>query len=164
MHILLAFFMLIFMLNSLIKSLTKKIHFFRIDISTSILQTYFGCVLSITNDFRTIFCIYTWICDNFQKSLKISFCSIFPYQLRNYQLFFPDRKLWSNHYWNFVEWTQEMLSHTYHHPISCLDPIFEFVLKFSQISFFMHISLRATLKRSLRSCFQPRRQNFFIEF
>ena len=54
MHILLAFFMLIFMPNSLIKSLTKKIHFFKIDISTSIFQTYFGCVLSIPNDIRTI--------------------------------------------------------------------------------------------------------------
>ena len=57
MHILLAFFMLIFMPNSLIKSLRNKIHFFKIDISTSILQTYFGCVLSIPNDFRTIYWI-----------------------------------------------------------------------------------------------------------
>ena len=43
MHILLAFLKLIFKLNSLIKSLRKKIHFFKMDFSTSILQTYFGC-------------------------------------------------------------------------------------------------------------------------
>ena len=35
-----------------------------------------------------------------------------------------------------------MFLHTYHAPISCLDPIFEFAKKNSQISFFMHISLR----------------------
>ena len=57
MHILLAFFKLIFMPNSLIKSLRKKIHFFRIEFSTSIFQAYFGCALSIPNDFRTIFWI-----------------------------------------------------------------------------------------------------------
>ena len=57
MHILLAFLKLIFKLNSLIKSLRKKIHFFKIDFSTSIFQTYFGCALSIPNDFRTIFWI-----------------------------------------------------------------------------------------------------------
>ena len=50
MHILLAFLKLIFKLNSLIKSLRKKIHFFKIAFSTSILQTYFGCVLSIQRD------------------------------------------------------------------------------------------------------------------
>ena len=32
------------------------------------------------------------------------------------------------------------------------------------LSLFMHISLRETLKRSLRSCFQLVWQNFFIEF
>ena len=135
MHILLAFFMLIFMPNSLIKSLTKKVHFFRIHISTSIFQAYFGCAVSIPNDFRTIFWIQTWIFDTFQKSVKTAFCSIFPYQLRNYQLFFPDRKIWSNHYWNFVEWIQEMLSHTYHDPISCLDPIFDFAKKIFKFHF-----------------------------
>ena len=57
MHILLAFFKHFFMPNSLIKSLRKKIHFFKIHISTSIFQVYFGCVLSIPNDFRTIFWI-----------------------------------------------------------------------------------------------------------
>ena len=57
MHILLAFLKLIFKLNSLIKSLRKKIHFFKIAIPTSILQTYFGCALSIQNDFRAIFWI-----------------------------------------------------------------------------------------------------------
>ena len=44
-----------------------------------------------------------------------------------------------------------MLSHTYHDPISCLDLIFEFAKKNFQISFFMHVSLRETLKRSLKS-------------
>ena len=57
MHILLAFFKLIFMLNSLIKSLRKKIHFFKNAIPTSIFQTYFECALSIPNDFRAIFWI-----------------------------------------------------------------------------------------------------------
>ena len=57
MHILLRIFKLIFMLNSLIKSLTKKIHFFKNAIPTSIFQTYFGCALSIPNDFRAIFWI-----------------------------------------------------------------------------------------------------------
>ena len=129
MHILLAFFKLISMPNSLIKSLRKKIHFFKIEFSTSIFQAYFGCAFSIPNDFRTIFWIQTWIFDNFQKSVKTAFCSIFFYQLRKYQLFFLDRKIWSNHYWNFVEWIQEMLSHTYHDPILCLDLIFEFAKK-----------------------------------
>ena len=72
--------------------------------------------------------------------------------------------IWSNHHWNFVEWIQEMLSHTYHDPISCLDPIFEFAKKNFQIHIFMHISLRETLKRFLRACFRLRRQNFFVEF
>ena len=57
MHILLRIFKLIFMLNSLIKSLRKKIHFFKNAIPTSIFQTYFGCALSIPNDFRAIFWI-----------------------------------------------------------------------------------------------------------
>ena len=57
MHILLAFLKLIFKLNPLIKSLRKKIHFFKIAIPTSILQTYFGCALSILNDIKAIFWI-----------------------------------------------------------------------------------------------------------
>ena len=57
MHILLAFFKLIFMPNSLIKPLRKKIHFFRIEFSTSIFQAYFGCAFSIPNNFRRIFWI-----------------------------------------------------------------------------------------------------------
>ena len=57
MHILLAFLKLILKPNPLIKSLRKKIHFFEIAFSTSILQTYFGCALSIQNDFRAIFWI-----------------------------------------------------------------------------------------------------------
>ena len=58
MHILLRIFKHFFKPNSLIKSLKEKnIHFFRIDIPTSIPQTYFGCVLSIPNDFRIIFWI-----------------------------------------------------------------------------------------------------------
>ena len=131
MHILLRIFKLIFMLNSLIKSLRKKIHFFKNAIPTSIFQTYFGCALSIPNDFRAIFWIQTWIFDNFQKSVKTAFCSIFPYQLRMFHFFFPDRPIWSNHYWGCVKWIQQMLSHTYHDPISCLDPKIEFVNFFS---------------------------------
>ena len=57
MHILLAFLKLIFKPNPLIKSLRKKIHFFKIAIPTSILQTYFGCAFSIPNDIRAIFWI-----------------------------------------------------------------------------------------------------------
>ena len=57
MHILLRIFKLIFMPNSLIKSLRKKIHFFKNAIPTSIFQTYFGCALSIPNDIRAIFWI-----------------------------------------------------------------------------------------------------------
>ena len=57
MHILLRIFKRFFMLNSLIKSLRKKIHFFKIAIPTSILQTYFGCALSILNDIKAIFWI-----------------------------------------------------------------------------------------------------------
>ena len=53
--ILLAFFRLIFMPNSLIKSLRKTFHFFENAIPTSILQTYFGCFLSILNDIKAIF-------------------------------------------------------------------------------------------------------------
>ena len=79
--------------------------------------------------------------------------------MRIIHFFFSDRQMWSNHYWGGVEWIQEMLSHTYHDPISCLDLIFEFV-NFFLISFFMHILLRETLKRSLRSCFQLVWQNF----
>ena len=164
MHILLAFLKLIFKLNSLIKSLRKKFHFFEIAIPTSILQTYFGCALSIQNDIRAIFWIQTWIFDIFQKSLKTAFCSRFAYQLRIFHFFFPDRHIWPNHYWGCVEWIQEMLSHTYHDPISCLDPKIEFVKKNFQISLFMHISIRETLKRFLRGCFRLRRQIFFVEF
>ena len=57
MHILLAFLKLILKPNPLIKSLRKKFHFFKIAIPTSILQTYFGCALSIPNDFIAIFWI-----------------------------------------------------------------------------------------------------------
>ena len=150
MHILLRIFKLIFKLNSLIKSLRKKIHFFKNAIPTSIFQTYFGCALSIPNDFRAIFWIQTWIFDIFQKSVKTAFCSIFRYQLRTFHFFFPDRPIWPNHYWGCAE----MLLHTYHDPISCLDRKIEFAKFFFQISLFMHILLRETLKRPLRSCFQ----------
>ena len=132
MHNLLAFFKLIFKLFSLIKSLRKKFHFFKIHISTSILQVCFECALSIPKHFRTIFSTQTSNFVVFQKSWKSSFCSVFPYYSKGFHFFFPDREIWSNHYWKFVEWTQEMFSHTYHDLISCLDPIFEFAKKIFQ--------------------------------
>ena len=135
MHNLLAFFELIFKLFSLIKSLRKKIHFFEIHISTSIFQVCFECALLIPKHFRTIFATQTSTFVVFQKSWKCAFCSIFAYQLRIFHFFFPDRQIWSNHYWNFVEWIQEMLSHTYHDPISCLHPIFEFANFFFKFHF-----------------------------
>ena len=50
----------------------------------------------------------------FSKSCKSGFCSIFPYYRRRFHFFFPDRQIWSNHCWNFVEWIQEIFLHTYH--------------------------------------------------
>ena len=54
MHNLLAFLKLIFKLISLIKSLRKKFHFFKIHISTSISQVCFECALSTPKHLRTI--------------------------------------------------------------------------------------------------------------
>ena len=164
MHNLLAFFKLIFKHFSLIKSLRKKFHFFEIHISTSILQVCFECALSVPQHFRTIFSTQRSNFVVFEKSWKCAFCSIFAYQLRIFHFFFQDRPIWSNQHWNFKEWTQEMLSHTYHAPISYLHLIFEFAKKNFHFFIFMHISLSGTSQSSLRSFFQRFSNFFFIEF
>ena len=136
----------------------------RFAIHTSSLEICFGCALLIPKYFRVIFWTQTPNFVVFEKSWKCAFCSIFAYQLRIFHFFFPDRSIWSNQHWNFKEWTQEMLSHIYHAPISCLHPILEFAKKNFQFFIFMHISLRGTSKSSLRSCFQRVSNFFFIEF
>ena len=136
-----------------LKKLENLVSFSKSSNHTNIMETSFGHAFFISEHIRAIRAAQRLIFDIFQKSFKFSLLSWFCNKLIICWKFHSDRKIWSNHYWNLSEWTQEMLSNTYHDPISCLDPIFEFVLKFFQISFFMHISLRATSKRSMVSSF-----------
>ena len=48
-----------------------------------------------------------------------------------------DRQIWPNHYWNLIEWTQEMVSNTYHHNRTCLNKKVEIVKNFFKIIFFL---------------------------
>ena len=65
-----------------------------------------------------------------------------------------DHKIWSNHYWNRLEWTQEMLFNTDHHITMHPDQKIEFDEFFFQISFLLPISLRISLRRFLEGFFQ----------
>ena len=89
-----------------------------------------------------------------QKANSLTFCS----KMSSYRHILPNRD------WNRVEWTQEMVFNTYHHIRTCLDKKnrnwWKKVFKF----FSLPISLRATLKLSLRSRFSAKKHFFvFIE-
>ena len=89
-----------------------------------------------------------------QKANSLTFCA----KIRS------DHRIWSKYYWNHVEWTQEMVFNTYHHIRTHLDKKIEIVEKNFKIIFSLPISLRATLKRSLRSWFLAKNNfSFFIE-
>ena len=91
-----------------------------------------------------------------QKAHLLTFCAKIS----------SNRRVWFNCYWNRVEWTQEMLFNTYHHTRTCLDEKIEIVEKNFKIIFSLPISLRVTLKRSLRSWFSAKNTtflNFFSE-
>ena len=80
---------------------------------------------------------------------------------KNFHFFFPDRPIWSNHYWNFVEWIQEKFSHTYHAPISCLHPIFEIAKKILFLIFYA-IFLKEYFKEFPEKVLSARFQLFFV--
>ena len=130
----------------------------------NIMETSFGHAFFISERIRTIRSAQRLIFDIFQKKFKFSLLSWFCKRLRFCWKTHPDRKIWSNHYWNLSEWTQEMLSNTYHDPISCLDPIFDFSKKNFHFSFFMLFSLRATSKSSLVSSFSLQKTFFSSNF
>ena len=81
-----------------------------------------------------------------QKANSFTFCTKIS----------SDHRIWTNHYWNRVEWTQEMVPNTYHHSKSCLDKKIEIDKKTFKITFSLSISLRATLKLCLRKCFSAK--------
>ena len=72
-----------------------------------------------------------------------------------------DRRIWPNRHWNCVEWTQEMVFNTYHHTRTCLDEKMEIDEKNFRKIFSLPISLRVTLKLSLRSRFSSK-NHFFV--
>ena len=72
-----------------------------------------------------------------------------------------DHRIWPNCHWNRVEWTQEMVFNTYHHTRTCLDEKIEIDEKKFQKFFSLPISLRVTLKLSLRSRFSAKKY-FFV--
>ena len=75
-----------------------------------------------------------------------------------------DRRIWPNRHWNRVEWTQEMVFNTYHHTRTCLDKKIGIDEKKVFKFFSLPISLRATLKLSLRKRFSAKTiVLFFIE-
>ena len=78
-----------------------------------------------------------------QKNVSLAFCI----------KLISDRRIWSSRCWNRVEWTQEMVSNTYHHAKSCPDRKIEFDKKNLKIIFSLPISLQVTLKLSQRKCF-----------
>jgi len=63
------------------------------------------------------------------------------------------RRIWSNHHWNGVEWTQEMVYNTYHHAKSCLDEKIEIDKKKSQNYFFLTNFLKNNFKTFLEKVF-----------
>ena len=73
------------------------------------------------------------------------------FRLKKSNFVISDRRMWPNRHWNRVEWTQEMVFNTYHYTRTCLDKKIEIVEKKIKIIFSLQISLRVTLKRSLRS-------------
>ena len=89
-----------------------------------------------------------------QKTNSFTFCT----KISSY------RQIWPNRHWNCVKWTQEMVFNTYHHTRTCLDEKIEIDEKNLKIIFSLPISLWATLKRSLRSGFSAKKDNFFIFF
>ena len=89
-----------------------------------------------------------------QKANSLTFCAKIS----------SDCRIWPNRHWDRVEWTQEMVFNTYHHTRTCLDKKIEIDEKIFKIIFSLPISLRATLKRSLRSWFSAKNTfSFFIE-
>ena len=84
-----------------------------------------------------------------QKANSLTFCAKIS----------SDRRIWPNRHWNRVEWTQEMVFNTYHHTRTCLDEKIEIDEK--KFKFFsLPISLRVTLKLSLRSRFLAKKTLF----
>ena len=91
-----------------------------------------------------------------QKANSLTFCAKVS----------SNRRIWLNYYWNRVEWTQEMVFNTYHYTRTCIDKKIEIDEKFFKIIFSLPISLRVTLKRSLRRWFSAKNTtflNFFFE-
>ena len=86
-----------------------------------------------------------------QKANSLTFCAKIS----------SDRRIWPNRHWNRVEWTQEMVFNTYHHTRTCLDEKIEIDEKKFQKIFSLPISLRVTLKLSLRSRFSAKK-HFFV--
>ena len=86
-----------------------------------------------------------------QKANSLTFCAKIS----------SDRRIWPNRHWNRVEWTQEMVFNTYHHTRTCLDEKIEIDEKKFQKNFSLPISLRVTLKLSLRSRFSAKK-HFFV--
>ena len=86
-----------------------------------------------------------------QKANSLTFCAKIS----------SDRWIWPNRHWNRVEWTHEMVFNTYHHTRTCLDQKTEIDEKNFQKFFSLPISLRVTLKLSLRSCFSAKK-HFFV--
>ena len=86
-----------------------------------------------------------------QKANSLTFCAKIS----------SDCRIWPNRHWDRVEWTQEMVFNTYHHTRTCLDKKIEIDEKKFQKKFSLPISLRATLKRSLRTRFSAKK-HFFV--
>ena len=85
-----------------------------------------------------------------QKANSLTFCT----------KIISGRQIWPNRHWNRVEWTQEMVFNTYHHTRTCLDEKLKFMKKNSKFCS-LPISLRVTLKLSLRSRFSAKKY-FFV--
>ena len=91
-----------------------------------------------------------------QKANSLTFCAKMS----------SDRRIWPKRHWNRVEWTQEMVFNVYHYTRTCIDEKIEIVEKNFKIIFSLPISLRVTLKCSLRSWFSAKNTtflNFFSE-
>ena len=60
-----------------------------------------------------------------QKDESLTFCAKIS----------SDHRIWPKHYWNRVEWTQEMVFNTYHHIRTHLNKKIEIVEKNSKLFF-----------------------------
>ena len=80
-----------------------------------------------------------------QKANSFTFCTKIS----------SDHRIWTNHCWNRVEWTQQRVPNTYHHSKFCLDKKIEIDKNF-QNYFFLINFLRATLKLCLRKYFSAK--------